>query len=77
MVRSLVDLMASHLPRTRRGVRSPPGAAGRRRRGGACARRPGSAIARSYVHALADRVARGDPDLEALKTADLPTGELV
>lgn len=29
-----------------------------------------------YVHALADRVARGDLDLEALKTADLPTGEL-
>lgn len=29
-----------------------------------------------FVHELADRVARGDLDLEALKTADLPTGEL-
>lgn len=29
-----------------------------------------------YVHVLAEQVARGDLDLEALKTADLPTDEL-
>jgi 3-methyladenine DNA glycosylase/8-oxoguanine DNA glycosylase len=29
-----------------------------------------------YIHALAERVAHGELDLEALKTADLPTGEL-
>jgi 3-methyladenine DNA glycosylase/8-oxoguanine DNA glycosylase len=29
-----------------------------------------------YIHVLAERVARGELDLEALKTADLPTGEL-
>ncbi len=29
-----------------------------------------------YVHVLAEQVARGDLDLEALKTADLPTEEL-
>src|SRR5690606_4358959 len=29
-----------------------------------------------YVHELADRVARGELDLEALKAADIPTAEL-
>ncbi len=76
MVRSLVDLYGEPSPEdpSRRAFPTPERLAGAdvealRKEARLGYRAP-------YVHALADRVARGDLDLEALKTADLPTGEL-